>query len=192
MPRANVMHASQIPPMLASSPPARQGETDAARHLRHCHADDRTEVRTRRNPAIAGIDRTGTGVGESDLSALAIQSERLILLAESLHWRRLENCLIPALREASNDALLFLQALEKLGRAAVDMLPLLRTALMPAPSPSRQHIAGACGTVNSYCQNLLQRLAFEEQQLLPLAQRLLATDAWFRVGTAFLLQDARS
>ena len=129
---------------------------------------------------------------QCDLSALAIQSERLILLAESLHWCRLENCLIPALREASNDALLFLHALEKLGRAGVDMLPLLRTALMPAPSPSRQHIADACGTVNSYCQNLLQRLAFEEQQLLPLAQRLLATDAWFRVGTAFLQQDAQS
>lgn len=129
---------------------------------------------------------------EGDLSALAVQSERLILLAESLHWRRLENCLIPALREASNDALLFLQALEDLGHAGVGMLPLLRTALRPAAAPSRQHVACACGTVNSYCQNLLARLAFEEQQLLPLAQRLLATDAWFRVGTAFLLQDAQS
>ncbi|HEU4373474.1 MAG TPA: hypothetical protein VFS02_08290 [Telluria sp.] len=129
---------------------------------------------------------------ECDLSALALQSERLILLAESLHWRRLENCLIPALREASNDALQFLQALENLGRAGVAMLPPLRTALRPAPAPSRQHIACACATVNSYCQNLLARLAFEEQQLLPLAQRLLATDAWFRVGTAFLLQDAQS
>jgi hypothetical protein len=127
-----------------------------------------------------------------DLSALAIQSERLIQLAESLHWRRLENCLIPALRAASNDALLFLQALENLGRAGVDMLPLLRAALTPVPAPNPRHIARACGAVNSYCQNLLARLAFEEQQLLPLAQRLLATDAWFRVGTAFLLQDAQS
>lgn len=129
---------------------------------------------------------------ECDLSALAIQSERLIVLAESLHWRRLEHCLIPALRQASNDALLFLQALENLGRAGVEMLPLLRTALLPAPDPSQQHIARACGTVNSYCQNLLARLAFEEQQLLPMAQRLLATDAWFRVGTAFLMQDAQT
>lgn len=103
-----------------------------------------------------------------DFSALAIQSERLIRLAESLHWRRLENCLIPALREASSDA------------------------LIPLPGAGQRHIASACGTINSYCQNLLARLAFEEQQLLPLAQRLLATDAWFKVGTAFLLQDAQS
>lgn len=127
-----------------------------------------------------------------DLTALSIQSEQLILLAESLHWRRLENALIPALREASNDAPLFLQALENLGRAGADMLPLLRTALLPEAGAGQPHIARACGTVDSYCQNLLARLAFEEQQLLPLAQRLLATDAWFRVGTAFLLQDAQS
>jgi hemerythrin-like domain-containing protein len=127
-----------------------------------------------------------------DPCALSMQSERLILLAESRHWRRLENCLIPALREASNDALLFLQALESLGRAGVDMLPVLRDALLPAAGAGQQHIARACATVNSYCQNLLQRLAFEEQQLLPLAQRLLATDAWFRVGTQFLMQDAHA
>lgn len=127
---------------------------------------------------------------ECDLSVLAMQAEQLIQLAESLHWLRLENCLIPALRAASDDALLFLQALESLGRAGVDMLPLLRKALRPAAGLGQRQIARVCRRLNSYCQNLLQRLAFEEQQLLPLARCLLPTEAWFKVGTGFLMQDA--
>jgi hypothetical protein len=70
-------------------------------------------------------------------------------------------------------------------------LTLAPNALSPATSLGHMQIARACGRVNSSCQNLLERLAFEEQHLLPLAQRILPTDAWFKIGTEFLLQDAQ-
>ena len=71
------------------------------------------------------------------------------------------------------------------------MLPRLRAVLRPSACLGPQRLARACRTVQAYCQNLLARLACEEELLLPMAQRLLASDAWFKVGTEFLWQDAQ-
>lgn len=127
---------------------------------------------------------------EFDCATLTIQSEQLILLAEFRHWRRLESALFPALRNASNEATRSLQTLENLGRAGIEMLPHLRKSLHPTAHFGKRKIARACRRVNAYCQNLLQRLACEEEQLLPMAQRILPTDAWFKVGAEFLRQDS--
>lgn len=123
-------------------------------------------------------------------AAVSARSEELILFAESRHQARLENTLFPALREVSGEAALALRALENLGRAGLEMLPRLRAALRPAAGFGQRQIARACRTVQAYCRNLLARLACEEELLLPLAQRVLPSDAWFRVGAEFLLQDA--
>jgi hemerythrin-like domain-containing protein len=127
---------------------------------------------------------------EFDSFAVTVEAERLIQFAER-HWRRLENSLIPALREASSEAVASLQTIEQLGRCGLEMLPLLRKALRPTADFGQQQIVRACRTVNSYCHNLLQRLACEEQQLLPLAHRVLPMEAWLKVGTEFLVQDAQ-
>jgi hemerythrin-like domain-containing protein len=127
---------------------------------------------------------------EFDSSAIAAEAERVIDLAER-HWARLENALIPAVREASHEETASLQAIENLGRCGLEMLPLLRKALRPTANFGQHQIARACRAVNSYCHNLLQRLACEEQQLLPLAHRVLPMDAWLKLGAEFLIQDAR-
>lgn len=127
---------------------------------------------------------------EFDPAALAIHAEKLIVLAESRHQLRLEKCLFPALREASGDAAMALNALENLGKAGLRMLPRLRAVLRPSAGLGQRQIARACRTVQAYCQNLLARLACEEE-LLPMAQRILPSAAWFKVGTEFLLQDAQ-
>jgi hypothetical protein len=132
---------------------------------------------------------SASAANEFDYAALTIQSERLILLAEFRHRRRLENALFPALRSASDEAARSLQLLEKLGQAGIKMLPLLRKALYPTSDFGQRQIARACRRVNAYCQNLLQRLACEEEQVLPLAQRVLTIDVWLNVGTEFLIQD---
>jgi hemerythrin-like domain-containing protein len=126
-----------------------------------------------------------------DCAALTTQCERLIMLAEFRHWRRLESVLFPALRSASDEATRSLQTLENLGQAGIEMLPLLRKALRPTANSGRRQVARVGRRVNAYCENLLQRLACEEEQLFPLAQRILPMDAWFRVGTAFLMQDSQ-
>jgi response regulator RpfG family c-di-GMP phosphodiesterase len=128
---------------------------------------------------------------EFDYAALTIQSERLILLAEFRHRRRLESALFPALRSASDEAARSLQTLENLGQTGIDMVSLLREALRPTADVGQRQIARACRRVNAYCQNLLQRLACEEEQVLPLAHRVLSIDVWLNVGTEFLVQDSQ-
>lgn len=138
---------------------------------------------------VAQASASASTSNEFDYAALTIQSERLILLAETRHRRRLESGLFPALRGASDEAARSLQTLENLGQAGIDMLPLLRKALSPRSGFGQRHIARACRRVNAYCQNLLQRLACEEEQVLPLAHRVLSIDVWLNVGTEFLIQD---
>jgi hemerythrin-like domain-containing protein len=127
---------------------------------------------------------------EFDCAALARHSEELISLAESRHQARLERSLLPALRSASSEAAPSLGTLENLRRAGLDMLPRLRSVLQPTADFGQQHLARACRMVQAYCQNLLDRLACEETILLPLAQRILPVEAWFKMGSEFLQQDA--
>lgn len=129
-------------------------------------------------------------LAQVNCAALSARSEALIRLAESRHQLRLENTLFPALRAASGDAALSLRALEELGWAGRKMLPRLRAVLRPAAVCSPHRSTRACRTVQAYCHNLLARLACEEALLLPLAQQLLSSDAWFAVGAEFLRQDA--
>ena len=124
---------------------------------------------------------------EFDPAELIVALEKLVTIAESTHWRRLEFCLIPAIREASGGSGYGMRAIETLGRDGKEMLPLIRRGLRcPAEFTSSQ----TCGWLQEYCQNLLARLACEEDQIVPLAQRLLDTEAWLRVGLGFLHQDS--
>jgi hypothetical protein len=128
---------------------------------------------------------------EFDCVALTTQFEKLSVLAESRHRQRLEDCLIPALREATNEAGFPLRALERLGQAGIAMLPRIRKMLRPTRYIGRKQMERARRKVQAYCRNLLERLACEEEQLLPFARHVLPGEAWFRIGAEFLMQDAR-
>ncbi|MFD2273460.1 hypothetical protein ACFS07_26860 [Undibacterium arcticum] len=47
-------------------------------------------------------------------------------------------------------------------------------------------------SIELYCNNLLQRLTKEEDELLPLAQRVISSDEWFAIGAQFLSLDAEN
>lgn len=126
-----------------------------------------------------------------DCAALAARSEALIRFAESKHQRRLDHVLCPALRARSSEAGDSLRRLEHLCRLGREILPRMRWVLRPGVCLGQQQIAGAYALVQAYCQNLLERLACEEDVLLPLAERLLPADVWLKVGTEFLEQDAQ-
>jgi hemerythrin-like domain-containing protein len=126
-----------------------------------------------------------------DGALLAALSEELIEFAESHHQRRLDDCLVPALRGASAEAGASLRDLELLCATGLAILPRIRSALRHGASAGEQELAGLHVLVEAYCQNLLQRLACEEDVLLPLAERVLPSDVWFHVGTEFLEQDAQ-
>lgn len=126
-----------------------------------------------------------------DGAELATRSEELIRFAESHHQRRLEHGLFPALRAVSVEAAESLRKLEHLGRAGLEILPRMRAVLRPGAYLGQPQIARAYVLVQAYCQNLLDRLACEEDVVLPLAERVLPSEVWFRVGTEFLRQDAQ-
>lgn len=126
-----------------------------------------------------------------DGARLAALAEALIKFAESLHQRRLEDALFPALRVAAAEPCEALRNLEHLCAAGLDMLPRIRAALRPRAYSGQHELAGVHRLVQAYCQNLLDRLACEEDDLLPLAERSLHSETWFNVGTQFLQQDAQ-
>jgi hemerythrin-like domain-containing protein len=125
-----------------------------------------------------------------DASFLESQLDKLAVLAESRHKRKLDNCVIPAVRKATDDAAPLLEVLEKLNRSGMAILRDMRESLRLATVNGTQQIAQLFSALDDYCKNLLERLAREENELLPLAQRVIPGETWFTIGTTFMAQDA--
>jgi hemerythrin-like domain-containing protein len=121
---------------------------------------------------------------------LKSQLDELTRFAEARHKHKLEVCIIPAVREASADAAPLLADLDSLSRTGSKMLRTLRRRLRLAFAHGSVHIHGLCRTMQRYCENVLARLAKEEQELLPLAQRVVSSERWFTIGTTFLSDEA--
>ncbi|MFT5643254.1 MAG: hypothetical protein ACI83P_000799 [Janthinobacterium sp.] len=118
---------------------------------------------------------------ESHLNALT-------RFSESRQQRRVAGALMPAVRRATRDADLLLADLDTLRRAGCELLRLVRRSLRCALSALQ--IETLRQSMERYCQNLLQRLAKEEQELLPLARRVMSSDDWFALGSTLLSHDA--
>ncbi len=125
-----------------------------------------------------------------DPVCLEAQLNELTAFAEARHQSKVDACLLPAVRAASHDAAPLLADLENLSRAGHDMLRSVRKYLRHALRDGVVQIENLCRTLERYCQNLLERLAKEEHELLPLAQRVISSDNWFAIGAAFLAYDA--
>ncbi len=128
-----------------------------------------------------------------DIDPVCLQSQldELTLFAESRHKRKVERCVIPAVRKATDEAKPLLEDLEALSRIGSSMLRFVRRNLRRATECSMEQMARLCRTMQRYCLNLLERLAKEEQHLLPLAQRVISHEEWFYIGTKFMSDDAR-
>ncbi len=127
---------------------------------------------------------------EIDPDCLKSQLDELTLFAEARHKRKIEGCLMPALRKATHDADPVLAELQSLNRAGSNMLRSVRRRLRRAFGHGATHMKLLCRSMERYCQNLLDRLTKEEQELMPLAQRVISSDEWFTIGTMFLSHDA--
>jgi hypothetical protein len=121
---------------------------------------------------------------------LCERAQRLIAFAETRQKVRLDDCLLPALRSAaalmdggSDAERRALQEIAELAELGGAMLPGLRQCLRYPEAASLPAF------LHAYCGNLVQRLACEEEKLLPLACHLLSAEAWFHVGAAFLRHD---
>jgi hemerythrin-like domain-containing protein len=126
----------------------------------------------------------------SEAQLVMAEMEQLSRFAEARHQGKVARCLMPAVRHASADAAPLLADLDQLSAAGVVMLGELRATWQRAVVRDVEQMRLLYRSMELYCQNLLHRLAREEHELLPLAQRVLSSDGWFSIGAGFLSHDA--
>jgi hypothetical protein len=123
----------------------------------------------------------------------AIESilNQLVQFDEACHWRNLELFIIPALRRTASEAGALVAELESLSAAGEKTLGAVRCRLRQACEQGSDGMAELAGALERYCQNLMQRLAREEEELLPMAERLISGDEWFEIAAQFISHDAQ-
>lgn len=111
------------------------------------------------------------------------------LLDEACGVRNIELYVLPAIRSATSDAdglLADLDALSSMGRIILKNVGArVRTAI----SQGEFEVDDLCNSLDIYCQQLLKRLAMEELQLLPIAQRVISGDEWFDIAAQFISHE---
>lgn len=126
---------------------------------------------------------------EIDPVFIESQLKQLTSLAEARHQRKVEVCLMPAVRAAEPNCTSLIEDLETLSQRGSAMLNAVYRCLRRAMRRSASQGKFLCTTIDLYCQNLLKRLDKEEQELLPLAQKVISSEEWFEIGSKFLEQD---
>lgn len=123
---------------------------------------------------------------------LASVVSQLAKLDAVFHQRKLEIYLIPAIRKATQEADPLLAELESLSAIGLGILGSIRQWRRHGFNQSVTEVKTLYSSVELYCNNLFQRLTKEEDELLPLAQRVLSSEEWFAIGVQFLSLDAES
>jgi hemerythrin-like domain-containing protein len=126
---------------------------------------------------------------EIDPVFIESQLKQLTSFAEARHQRKVEACVMPAVRAAEPNCAPLMNDLESLSLRGSAMLNAVYRCLRRAMRRSASQGKFLCKTVDLYCQNLLKRLDKEEQELLPLAQKVISSEEWFEIGSKFLAHD---
>jgi hemerythrin-like domain-containing protein len=108
------------------------------------------------------------------------------------HQRKVEQCLIPAIRRATHEADSLIDELEALSTSGMRMLRSIGDQLRHAMEVGGARIHDVCATMDQYCHKLLSRFAKEEEELFPVASRVLSVDEWFSVAEKFLSMDGQT
>lgn len=111
------------------------------------------------------------------------------------YWRKVDQYLIPAIRQATPHADGLLAELNRLNHAALDSVNLVQRRAMAAVDSSEQQLEQQMeqlgAAIDSFCTALMARLEMEERELFALARRVIAGEAWFAIAYQFLAHDAR-
>jgi hemerythrin-like domain-containing protein len=125
------------------------------------------------------------------LSQLEYACETLERLYQACHWRKIELYLIPALRNATEQANALLEELSRLNQAALAVIRRLQAELDAAAEISERQVTDICESIETFCTLLLQRLEKEEKELFAIARSAIGGEAWFDIANKFLAHDAQ-
>lgn len=137
-----------------------------------------------------GIQNLQASLQRVDLNALKSMFNKLTQFDHHCRRRKVEAHLIPVIRNATTAAEPLLAELESISDAGRRMLRTVRQELCRALDEVREKAGTICASMQFYCQGLLTRLAREEEQLFPMAGRVLSVEEWFTVAAKFLSDDA--
>jgi len=128
--------------------------------------------------------------GHADMSELKEVVDQLSRFDRFCHERKVERCLIPALRKAASEADALLSELDSLLHREAGMLRALQSRLGASLEQGASHAKELCHTMEHYCASLSERLN-KEEQLLSMAERVIPGEEWFAIASSLLLHDAQ-
>ncbi|WP_256079664.1 hemerythrin domain-containing protein [Massilia sp. YIM B04103] len=126
------------------------------------------------------------------LSQLEYACENLNRLYDACHWRKIEQYLIPALRQATEKADQLLDELSLLNQNALTAIRQMQAQMENAGEDSEERVAEVCAAIDTFCESLLQRLDKEERELFAIARRAICGDAWFAIANQMLAHEAEA
>lgn len=130
--------------------------------------------------------------GKITLGQLEYACDTLNRLYQACHWRKIEMYLIPALRQATEQADRLLDELSELNNAALAIVKSIQQRVGDMTAQSDEHVAQVCAGIDQFCAALLKRLEKEERELFAIARSAICGEAWFSIANQFLLHDARA
>lgn len=126
------------------------------------------------------------------LSQLEYACENLNRLYDACHWRKIEQYLIPALRQATEKADQLLDELSLLNQNALSAVRQMQAQMDNMSEDSEERVAEVCAAIDTFCESLLERLDKEERELFAIARRAICGDAWFAIANQMLAHDAEA
>lgn len=117
-----------------------------------------------------------------DLSYINMMMSELVQVNTYFHNRKIEIYLIPAIRKATENVNYLLAELDSLSSQAMQIIQNVYEQIQFAISKENIKVDALFFLMEQYCQNLLQILIKEDEQILPVAQGLLSCEDWFSIA----------
>jgi hemerythrin-like domain-containing protein len=125
-----------------------------------------------------------------DLINLRAAFEKIAQFDQYCHARKMELYVIPSIRGMTEEVDSLIEELESISARGIDILRSAQEKLRNVFEQGVSQLSELCRSMDVYCENLLQRLAKEEEELLPMVQRSLGNEGWFRIAEKLLTDDA--
>lgn len=133
-----------------------------------------------------GVHRLKTGMPVPDQSKIDALLKHLARVDSAWKAGNFELYVLPAIRLATDEAAELLAEIDELSGSSSAILKAVCGRCWQVCGFKQHELEELCVSLDLYCQYLLKRLAIEEMQLLPLAQRVISSDEWFDIAAQFI------
>lgn len=124
-----------------------------------------------------------------DVATLKSVIKQFSRLAALCRKRKIETYVIPAIQSATHQADRRLSEMESSKVIGRKILDAVKAWAKVSSERNSEDTTDLYSSIERSCNNLMERLAMEEGELLPLAQRIISNDEWFAMGARFLATD---